>query len=260
MKKLCIALALLLCISFCVGAEAGFIHDEAGILTAQEQQTLNGLASQLSRDAGCGIYVWIIEDYYDYGYDIEDVADRLYRENGLGLSEGQDGVLLLLSMDDRDYTIYNAGTFAGGALTDYGAAELSLSFLDNFRENDWNGGIADFLRYSSQLMLDARDGKILTAQIESDSLPEDEFLLMRWGILGLLVISALVGGIVILVLRGQLRSVAVKREANSYVLPGSFQIRQRSDLYTHTTRTERKIEKSSSHSGSSSGGSRTGKF
>ena len=60
-------------------------------------------------------------------------------------------------------------------------------------------------------------------------------------ILGCIVIGIVVAFIVTLIMKGQLQSVRQQRTASNYVVPGSFRLIERSDvfLYRNVTRRER---------------------
>ena len=68
--------------------------------------------------------------------------------------------------------------------------------------------------------------------------------------------------IVVFILKGQMKTVRRKPDANSYVRDGSFQLTRAQDIYLYTTTTRRKIESDNNHGnhgsrGGSGGGSST---
>lgn len=260
MRKILISLLLALCLSATVYASPDrFVSDEAGLLTPEQLAHLERLAQESSQELECGIYIRIVEDFTDLGsYDIEYAAQDLYEQSDMGLGSDRDGILLLLSMEERDYTIYSGGSFGQKAMNDYAAAELSLSFLDDFKNDSWYDGLKDFIQEGARILSDGRSGKTHTVNSDGGYVTA--------GVIGLLVISAIAGGVTVLVLVGQLKSVRKKTQANDCVPQGGVQVTHRSDIYTHTTRSRRKIERNDSsggghsHVGTSGGGSRTGKF
>ena len=50
-----------------------------------------------------------------------------------------------LSMAERDFQMLAHGDTANAAFTDYGKYIMQDEFLDNFREDDWYGGFADYI-------------------------------------------------------------------------------------------------------------------
>lgn len=259
MKKILILLLAVLCLTTTVfAAGESYIRDDCDLLSGQQAQELELLAKGCSEALNCGIYVRVVEDYRDFGsYNIEVVSKTIYDNEGLGLGTDRNGILLVLSMNDRDYTIYSGGPLGEKILNDYAAADLSTYFLDDFRVNDWYAGLKDYIVRANRILTDGQEGKILTVNSDPG--------FVRVGTIAVLVISVLAGGITVLVLTLQLKSVKAKNEANDYVTPRGVNISHRSDTFTHTTYSRRKIESSSGGGGShhvstSRGGGRTGKF
>ena len=64
--------------------------------------------------------------------------------------------------------------------------------------------------------------------------------------------------IVVFILKGQMKTVRRKPDANSYVRDGSFQLTRAQDIYLYTTTTRRKIESDNNHGNHGSHGSHGG--
>ena len=190
------------------------------------------------------MYFITLEDYLDYGSgDIYDTAKDIYLANDLGYGTGKSGVLLLLSMADRDYTLIAYG-YGNTAFTDYGKDYLSEWFLDNFAEDDWYGGCKDYLNTCDKMLSMARSGQ-----------PFD--LCSRIHPIFPALVSLIFGFLLALVICGSLSTAAskktsVKTTADDYLKSGSMQITHRSDKYAYTTQNRRKIEKSAGSSGGTS--------
>ena len=74
-------------------------------------------------------------------------------------------------------------------------------------------------------------------------------------------VSCVIALMICLVLKGKMKTVRRKVEAQAYVAFGGLNLTDSYDRYTHTTESVRHIEKSSSGSASGGGGSgRSGKF
>lgn len=253
---------LLLCVlsapAFAAGmddAELPNIVDDVSLLTEEEQAALNQKAESISNKYRCAVYLVAVDDYLDYGGNTFDAARGIYKSYKLGYGEGQDGILLLLSMDARDFELITYG-YGNEAFTDYGMTSVIDAFSDAFAEDDWYAGTEDYLDECARLLMLARSGKPFDASSDPDALYAGIFFCTLLGlIIALIVRSAL---------KAQMRSVAKAAQADSYIPEEGAEITQRSDTYTHSTETRRKIEKSSSGGGSrhSGGGfsGRSGKF
>lgn len=258
MKKRISALltALFLMASLCTTAlaaddGAGYVTDISDLLTYEEWETLETRAQDISQRTGCGVYIVALDDYTDYGEgSVYDVAAQIFNngDNGFGVGTDRSGILLLLSMDERDWAMFVHGENAQYAFDDYGQAALEDSFLPAFGENDWYDG---FSRY-----LDACDEYLTLA---SDGAPVRESVVRR--ILPVVIVSCVISLVICLILKGKMKTVRRKVEAKAYVSFGGLHLIDSYDRYTHTTESVRHIEKSSSGGTSGGGGSgRSGKF
>lgn len=223
-------------------ADAGLenITDSAGILTDAEKSELESQAESISSQYGCGIYIVTVDEYSYYGTDAYTAAYTIYHNYDLGVGTDRNGVILLLSMNDRQYATFFYGPVAENAFDAYGQEKMEDEFLPAFRENQWAEGFQDFISVCGHYLGLAAEGH----PVRESKLPD--FLIC-------LGIAAAISLVVCLILRSQLKSVRPGIEARSYIVGGLHLTGQR-DMYTHTTRTERKIERES-HSGGGGGSS-----
>lgn len=232
------------------------IYDTEGLLTDEEYWTLEDYAQEISEQRQCAVYFVTVDDFRSYGDgDIFNVARQIFLDNDFGMGESRDGVMLILSMAERDYCLLAHG-FGDTALTDYGKDYISEEFLDNFADNDWYGGCLDYLACTDELLSQAREGNIY-----------DRGSWITSGVLWLwsLVLGAVTALIVCLIQRGIMsRKVRMQSNAMEY-LQGDVNITRKRDVYSHTTEIRHKIEKNNSgssgdhsHSGGFSG--KSGKF
>ena len=176
MKKLFVC--LILCLSLCMGfalsasAESYNVSDAAGLLSYEQLAALDEQSKTVSEYYDCGVYIVIVDDYKSYvPGSIADFSEAVYKSYDLGYGEGRNGILLALSMAERDYDLCAYGDWAHYAFTDYGKDKLSETFLDNFRNNDWFGGFNDYIANSVSLMELAKNGNPLDT-INYEEVPE----------------------------------------------------------------------------------------
>ena len=103
--RLSLVLALMLCLSVSVFAESQLWHitDDAGILTESQNIELETYAENISQDYGVGIYVVTVDNYEDYYDSAYETAWQIYHAYELGEGADRNGVILLLSMDNRQF-------------------------------------------------------------------------------------------------------------------------------------------------------------
>lgn len=251
-------LVLLLAVTLAVPALAAgdWVTDEAGLLTDQQISQLSQRAAALAHSSGVGVYIRTVDDYADYGFtDVETASYTLYHNDSLGVGDGRDGVLLLLSVSNRKYAAFVYGDKAELLFPDSALQQLEDGFLDDFRNDDWYDGFCDYIDGCAGLL----SGESYTGS-DSDyayspghdadvdpgfSAPS---LLRNLGIA--LVISCVIALITCLILKAKMRSVRRQTEARAYVTPEGLHLTRRDDVYTHTTTTRRKIERDNDqHSG-----------
>jgi uncharacterized protein len=240
---LTVLLAALLCLpAFAADGSLGYVTDEVGLLDESAAQELEEKAKSVSEKYSCGVYIITVDDYANFSDagDVKEAAKDIYRTNELGCGGDKSGVLLLLSMNRRDYALIAYG-YGNTAFTDYGRGKVEDAFLDNFSDDDWQGGFDDYLAECAELLDTARAGKPLDAGGSGTA-----------KVLGTLIsfgLSALIALIVCAILKGKMKSVAAGREAEDYLVPGSVNITGREDLFLNVTETRVKIQKNSSSSG-----------
>lgn len=252
MKKKCIlSLLLALCLVLSLGGVAlassqitmPHVTDAVGLLTQDEVLALEAQAEQIAEDYGCAPYILVVENYRDYEdtYDVREAGMNLYERWGLGYGPEKNGLLLILSMAERDYALVTYGSVTHRAFTDYGQNALREQFLDNFRNDDWAGGFRDYLDGCAWLLEQARNG----TPYDVNTAPKGFNPLI-------LVIPLVLALAVCLVLTAQMKTAKRKTEAGDYMVQGGAEMRVVQDIFTHRTVTRQVIQ--SENKGGGGGG------
>ncbi|MBM6830404.1 TPM domain-containing protein [Anaerotignum lactatifermentans] len=228
--------------------EMKYVFDVSDLLSFEQWEELESRAETISKRQNCGIYFALVDDFTDYGYgDIYEVTYTIYHDNELGMGENRDGIIVMLSMEERDYAMFVYGEYAEYAFNEYGQLMLEEAFLDDFGNNDWYSGISHYLDTCDEFLTKAEEGK----PVRESPLPS---IAIATGA------SCLIAAIVCSVFKYRMRTVHQQTEANAYITEGGLQLTDQYDQYTHTTETRTKIEKeSSSGTSSESGGGGSGR-
>ena len=239
MKKLLAVLLLVLALLLSSAlAESARVTDNADVLTADQENALETAISVIRNTYSFDVVI-LTEDSIG-SRRTDDYSDLYYANGGFGYGENHDGIMLLLvtggGEGNRDYYIMNTGR-GEKIFTDSVMYDMEDNMLPHLRFSDYYGGISQFVidvqhRLEGYKPLN-RAGRLLPVTMG---------------------VGLVVGLIVSLVLRGQMKTVRRKQNATSYVRDGSFQLTRVQDLYLYTTTTRRKIETASSSSGRSGGG------
>ena len=254
-RKLTVFVLLALLLSLLVvpaHAEEGlyYVTDEAGLLTEEEDLELEALLQGISERHDIGVYLVTVGDYASYGDgSVYEVTYGIYHEYTMGKGEERNGIMLLLSLADREFATFVYGEDAEYAFSDYALQQLEAEFLPHFGNNDWYEG---FRAYGMTC------GEYLEKAAAGEPVEEGD------GLLYLMVIGAsfLIALIVVSILKAGMKNVRAGNEARAYITR-ELHLTQQSDQFTHTTTTRRKIEKSDSDSKAEAGGGghgRSGKF
>ena len=183
-----------------------------------------------------------IHTTYDFGGLIAEAYADDYYDNG---GYGEDGVLLLVSMGYRDWSVSTSGK----CIRAFGDSELDAieeDVIPCLSRGDYNEAFSQFAHLCGSTMQTYEAG------------PSGIVLLIC------VAIGVIVAFIVTGVMKGKLKSVRAQADARSYVTPGSLQLTKHLDLflYRNVSRRVKPQNSSGSHRSSSgrSHGGRSGKF
>ena len=219
--------------------EEYLIFDDADLLSDSEEVSLTGKMIDISHKYDAQIVICTIASM-DSG-DIDGFLNYLYDSMGFGYGENHDGVLLLVCMDPREYRILSNG-FAGSAIDPDDIDSIGDVIVSDLSDGDYADAFEKFIDECDYYL----DG-----YINGFPFPFAKALLIC------LLIGFAAGGIVAMILKGQLISVQKQNQANVYVKPGSMQLTMHNDvfLYSNVTRTKKSSGGSSgSDSSRSTGG------
>ncbi len=251
----CVALVALACacvIAMPAHAAAAHVYDEAGILTADEISQLEAQADEVEQTRGFSVNIVTVEDYKAVStVSVFDAAVAKYKELSLDGSDGS-GIVLMLSMKERDYSVAVNGGRGNYAFNREGRALLAGFFLDDFADNEWYKGFSDYIKWCGVYVAAADAGH----PFSDDNPPEDAtdlLLEIAMGIGGSLVAAAVLTALVMAALMRRMRSVEPASNASAYV-SGQLQLDDWRDVFTHTT-TVREVVVEKSSGGGGGGGS-----
>lgn len=243
-------------------AKGEHLIDGAGLLSVDEFDQLEDQIETISHTHGVDVII-LTMDSLD-GYDAQDRADQgILDFYDVPYGEGDDAgdaILLLLSMEYRDYAVSTHGK-AMSIFTDAGQEYIDDQFLGYLSDGDYFKGFTVFAEQTDKFMTQAEKGD----PYDQGHLPKvisGKKILISLGIGLVVAIFSVLG------MRGQLKSVRFAAAASNYVVAGSENITVARDqfLYSTVSKTRRAKEKndgggSSSHSyGGGSFGGHSGKF
>lgn len=148
MKKILLVLAVLLCAALPVQSFAAipdapteniYVVDTANVIDGADREEMLALGAALD-DASTAQVVAVTVDFLD-GMDAEEYAYQLFNTWGIGDEKEENGVLLLLSVGDREYWV-TLGKGIEKKLTVSRATQIvDDTALDSFADGDYSAGM-----------------------------------------------------------------------------------------------------------------------
>lgn len=249
MKKLTsIILCMILVLSLALTANAAEyppVFDKAGILSDFDAEFLADRAQEISQLAEIDIVILTVPSLD--GKTAQDYADDYYDYNGYG----ENGVIFLLAMAEREWHISTCGT-AIDALTDDVLYDIEEDILPDLSSGNYDDAFLSFLNTVDVYMIDDPVGDALVC------------LLMGSGA------GLIVAVIALLIMRAGMNTRVSQYAADDYLKDGSYNLNRNLDMFLYSRTSRRKKPEPSNSGGggstvhsSSSGrshGGRGGKF
>ncbi len=253
MKKLVSLFLTIFCVScFCVTANADEVpllvdnYGDDGYFTKEEFDEISEKLQEVSDKYDSDVIIRIESKVYG---DVEEYAFEVIEEY-LDETDGEDGVLLLIAVDSRDYWFITKGE-CEYAFDSFNFDLIEDKVVEKLKDDDFYGACITYAEYCDEIIPDAGSNRIFA----------------RVKMIGIfLIIGVVIALVVCLCLKSQLKSVKTERSANNYVKKGSFDLTTSNDLFLYKNVTKVKRQSSSSGGGGGrsggghSGGSRGGKF
>ncbi len=206
--------------------ELPLVCDVCGILTETQADRLNERAEELSRQYGCDVIIVVVSD--TGGYSVERFTEAVYREYRYGWGEDKSGVILLLSLGERDYNLAAYG-YGNTAFTDHGKEWLMDEVKSYLRDNDYYGAFSKYLELCGDYLRQAAEGRPVD-RYGPGSRSHNGFRFsvpaLVWALIGGLGVSL----IVVAVLRARMKSAVLQTRADNY-RAGDLQLARKEDRF-----------------------------
>lgn len=228
------------------------LADNASLLTDSEASSLLEKLDAISTRQDFDVVI-VTTDTLD-GKSPMAYADDYYDEHGYGMGSNNDGVLLLVSMEDRDWWMSTTG-FGIDAITDAGVEYISDAFMDDLSDGNYADAFQTYANLCEDFVIQAKTGK----PYDVGHMPKGELPLGR-NILISLVAGLVIALIVTMTMRGKMKTVRFKAAASDYMKEGSMNLTESRDLflYTHLERVARPKDEGGSSTHTSSSGTSHG--
>lgn len=235
------------------------LTDSAGLLSEEEAQNILTKLDEVSERQKFDIVILTVDSLE--GATATEYADDFFDYYGYGYGEGKDGILFLVSMEDRDWALSTQDT--NYCIYRCRDAILAEQFKSSLSDGEYEKAFEIYIDQCDAFVTQAREDR----PYDNSNLPKKP-LGMIWIpvalVLGFICAFLIVGG-----MKRQLKTVARKTTAGNYQKKGSLKVTESSDLFLYEDITRTAKPKSSdgdsgssthtSSSGETHGGS-SGKF
>ena len=247
MKKwTAILLCLLLLLTLPLGAAAAptYVVDEAGLLTPEEAAELEAACRDFYGETGMELVYLTVNS-------LGGKTAMAYADDYFDAHYGENGILLLIAMNEREWHISTGGTA-----------------IEAFSEIDLMGMEDGLMKY----LPDGRYAKAFTNFLSDCQYywNNEEVSDFEAGLFVGVPAGAIVALIVLLILRGTMNTRRGQRSAENYEVEGSYNLRRHQDLFLYSKVSKQAKPKPQSGGGSGGGthtsssgrshGGRGGKF
>jgi uncharacterized protein len=116
-----------------------YVNDYANILSEETENEIQSMSVQLSNTDGTQMVVVTVEDLE--GLSVEEYANQLFNKFGIGEADSDNGLLILVSRDDRKIRV-EVGYGLEGVINDGKAGRYLDAYAVPYLKNDeWDKGI-----------------------------------------------------------------------------------------------------------------------
>jgi len=130
-------------------AHRGAVNDFVGVLTAAEQARLEAISRELHAKTTAALVVAVVQTHAPFS--LEDYATQLFRHWGIGEKGKDQGVLILLAMQERLLRI-EVGYGMEEAVTDARAGQIRDLMLPHFTQGNFARGLETGMRAAAVVM------------------------------------------------------------------------------------------------------------
>lgn len=224
MSILCIAIVILLMLMTFISPQAGFIAkaseahpvrvvDEADLLTVEEENTLLDNVNEMSERHQLDVVIVTLQSLN--GEDIQNYAADYYDYNGYGMGDNYDGIMFIMSMEEREWFILTTGRGIE-LFSDREIDSIGETIVPYLGAGDY---VTAFEMFTNEVDLEVEFGA-------EEGAPN---------ILISLAAGLVLGFIPALIVRGKLKSVHMQSSAGRYEDRGSRNLTVKQDIFLYHT-------------------------
>ncbi len=223
------------------------LYDAAYLLTSDEQEDILTRLDQVSEKWACNVVILTVDSHSG---PIQDYADDYFDYNGFGADYNGNGILFMLSMDDREWAFSTSGSGID-AFTDYGQEVVIDAMLSDLSDDDYYSAFCTYISKADKFLEQYNTEGYAYDVNNTYRTSEDILQMLLFCVLGGFAFAL----IPIFVMKAQLSTVHKQVNASGYQTHQGIHMRFHKDQYLRTHVTHTPIPKDNDSSRGFSGGS-----
>ncbi len=245
------------------GERASVFNDFADLVDQFKEKELLTRLEEISEAYKCEVAVLTVSA--TGGKDLTEFADDYYDTFGFGYSKNDDGIMLVVAMDIREY-VFTANGRATEIFSDDDFSFIENEFIGFLGDENYYEAFSAFASSCESVLYNYQNGgegaiphgkdNIPYPEPAVDNNPIAEMFSIKW--IGIsVIIGIVIGFIYVTYLKSQMKTVKRQPAASEYIVPGSFNLTQQRDIYLYgnVKKTPKPKSNNSSSGKSSFGGS-----
>jgi len=151
-----------------------YVNDFAGVLSQEDIDMINYLAGQIEKNSTVQVAVLTVRTTQPL--TIEEYTLQVFRENGIGRRDNNNGLLIVVAVDDRTWRL-EVGYGLEGTINDAKAGDIGRTYLvPNFRNGEYGLGLFSAVDSVSTIIREGNDPYLISQQDDFANLNSDNFI------------------------------------------------------------------------------------
>lgn len=153
-----------------------YVNDFGNVLDQKCEDKINKLSNEIEKRTTAEIVVVTMNSLCDNDIceDLEKYSNDLFRQTGIGKKDKDNGVLILIFIQDKRYRI-EVGYGLEGEITDFVASDIAEKFMvPFFKQNDYCSGLYNAVFQLGQVIIGENNSTIFVIEKDSIKTETDE--------------------------------------------------------------------------------------
>lgn len=220
-----------------------WVWDGAGLLTEEEVESLNDTCIEIAEKHDVGISIITVDNFG--GGDIKAWQKDVYERYDLGAGDADSGLMLAISMAERDWGLVAFGD-AQNTFTTYSREKIAELFLPDLSNGNYYDSFSTYLKLCDEFLTEAENGTPYSAEhTYKESVPIPLIVGIAF------VISFGISLAVVLFWKKSMNTRVKQNAAGQYYKEETFSLTRCTDQFLyHTVSRHRRPQNNSSGGGS----------